>query len=224
MASRSELRALIRAELNDAGSVKLWTDGQLDQWLVEGIREYSRLLPRAASESIVTVADQADYSLAADCLRVRRVEHPPGFFRVEDRRAGGDAIDPYAATVSPPRAFATQVSYEVWGPLGGLTLTLRPEPTADGETIAVQYDGLWAEPSADGDELSLPNTEEHLLLLYVAWRALQWIGTDESKRQRFERQRGVSAIAALGLYQREWRAALADRRAGAQPRRLMVRE
>ena len=224
MSSRSGLRTTIRAELNDSGSVKLWTDGQLDQWLAEAIREYGWRLPKEASESIATVADQADYGLAADCLRVRRVEHPEGFFRVEARRAGGDVLDPFVLAQGQPQAVATQLSFEVWGPIGGRTLTLRPAPTTTGETIAVQYDALWSEPTADGDELSLPNAEEHLLILYVAGRALQWIGTDESKRQRFERQRGVSALEALAQYRREWRAALEARQAGARTRRLMVRE
>jgi hypothetical protein len=224
MATRAGLRTLIRTELNDSGGTPLWTNGQLDEWLVEAIREYSRALPKEASESLTTVAEQADYSLAADCLLVRRVEHPEGFFRIADFLAGGDLIDPYLLAQGQPVAVATQLSYEVWGPVGSRTLTLRPAPTASGESIAVRYYAAWAEPSADGDEIALPNTEEHLLIWLVASSALQWIGTDEAKRQRFERQRGVSAASALGAYEREWRRAVAERRARVTPRRLMARE
>jgi hypothetical protein len=224
MATRAALRTLIRAELNDSGGTALWSNGQLDQWLAEAIREYSLALPKEASEDLTAVADQADYSLAADCLAVRRVEHPEGFFRIADFLSGGDLIDPFLLAQGQPRAVATQLGYEVWGPLGSRTLTLRPAPSTSGETIAVHYYALWAEPSADGDEIALPNSEEHLLIWLVAASALRWIGTDESKRQRFERQRGVSAETALGQYQREWRRAVEARRSRAAPRRLMVRE
>jgi hypothetical protein len=224
MATRAALRTLIRSELNDSGGTTLWTNGQLDQWLAEAIRTYSQALPKEASESIATVADQADYSLAADCLAVRRVEHPAGFFRIADFLSGGDLIDPFLLAQGQPRAVATQLGYEVWGPYGSRTLTLRPAPSASGETIAVRYYAAWAEPSADGDEIALPNGEEHLLIWLVAASALQWIGTDESKRQRFERQRGVSAVSAAGAYERDWRRAVEARRSRAAPRRLMVRE
>ena len=146
MSTRTGLRVLIRAELNDAGGVPLWTDPLLNEWIAEGIRDYSRNLPKEATQSIVTVAAQADYSLSTDCQRVVRVEHPTDFFRVFDPLSAGDVADP----LNVPRTVAVQLTYDVWGPLGGRTLTLRPAPDKAGETIKVRYLALYAEPAADG--------------------------------------------------------------------------
>src|SRR6476469_4247506 len=135
MTTRDRLRASVRAELNDTAGVSLWADSPLNGWRAQALREYSRALLKAVSQSITTVADQADYALAADCLRVARVEHPSGFFRIPDPLSAGDVQDPFAVALQErPVWVSSQLAYELWGPLGALTLTLRPAPTASGET------------------------------------------------------------------------------------------
>jgi hypothetical protein len=221
--TRSGLRTLVRLELNDSGGTALWSDGLINEWLAEAIRDFSRKLPKAATETIVAVADQADYTLAARCLRVARVEHPEGFFRIPDPLSAGDYMDPWQWSTGTPRAVAEQLSYEVWGEYGALTLTLRPAPTAASESIVVREWQLYAEPSADGDTLATPTIDDHLLLLYVCGRALRWIGLDEAKRQRFERQRGANPVALERDYFGEYNRQIGERAKCAAPRRLVVR-
>jgi hypothetical protein len=101
---------------------------------------------------------------------------------------------------------------------------LRPAPTTAGESIKVRYLGVWSEPAADGDTLATPALDDALLIWLVAARALQWAATDESKRQRFERQRGVTTAQAAEAYRAEYRRVVNDRAARSAPRRLVVRE
>ena len=224
MTTRAGLRTSARAELNDTGGVQLWTDALLNGWIAEALREYGRDFPKEASLTLVSVATQADYALAADCLRVTRVEHPTGFFRLPDPLSAGDLVDPFALSQGSPRVAFTQLAYEVYGPHGARTLTLRPAPTVAAESIRVRYLAVWAEPAADGDTLATPALDDALLIWLVVARALRWISTDESKRQRFERQRGVTTAQAYESYQAEYRRVVAARAARATPRRLVVRE
>lgn len=224
MTTRGGLRTTVRAELNDTGGAKTWSEALLGQWLLEAIRAYGEALPRESATSIVGVANQADYALPADCLRVTRVEHPRGFFRVSDPLAAGDLIDPLGlAGGQLPRLVAEQLAYEVYGPHGARTLTLRPAPAA-AETIAVRYLATWAEPAVDGDSLATPARDDQLLVWSVCARALSWLDADESKRQRFERDRGVSAGQAARAYAERYVATLAARQRRTAPRRLVVRQ
>jgi hypothetical protein len=50
--TRAGLRALIRGELGDQGAATTWLDAQLNQWLVEGIRDYSRRLPKPSTTTL----------------------------------------------------------------------------------------------------------------------------------------------------------------------------
>ena len=223
MTTRAGLRALIRDELGDSGASTTWLDSQLNQWLAEAIRDYSRRLPKPSTTTIASVANQADYGLPADCLQVARVEHPEGFFRVPDPRSGGDVIDPLSLTSSQvPRVLSEQLSYDVWGAYGSLTLTLQPSPAASAEDIAVRYLASWAEPANDAATISVPTIDEQLLVWFVAARALEWLGTEEAKRQRFEKQRGASPQFLTGAYRSTYERALSARE-GTPRRRLVIR-
>jgi hypothetical protein len=223
MTTRAGLRSLVRSELNDTAVPQLWLDLHLNQWLLEAIRCYSIDFPRETSQSLTSVAGQEEYSLASDCRRVARVEHPAGFFRTPDRLSSGQIVDSLdtglaSATVSE------QLSYDVWGPHGARVLSLWPAPSANGESVTVRYLATWSEPSADADTLATPPSDDQLLVWLVCARALRWIATDESKRQRYERDRGASADGQVRVYQAEYQATVAMRDRHATPRRLVVRQ
>jgi hypothetical protein len=220
MTTRAGLRALARGELSDLGAAQVWTDGLLDRWAVEALRAYGRDVPREASATLTSVTAQADYALPADCRRVVRVEHPSGCFRVADPAGGGDCVAVQSPTPTV-QGEGGQLAYEVWGAPGGLTLSLRPAPVVSGEGIGVRYLAAYAEPAADGDVLATPTADDHLLVWLVAERALQWLATDESKRQRFERQRGVSTAEAARAYRERYRGELERRGRGVAGRRLV---
>lgn len=224
MTTRSGLRTTIRTELNDSGGTQLWTDGELNQWIGEALDDYAEHFPKPTGTSISAVAAQEDYNLPADCWRVERVEHPDGFFRVLDHLSAGDRVDPFGTSVGIPKVVTEQLSYEVWGPLGAMVLSLRPAPTDAADAIVVRYWAIWAKPSADGDTLTIPTHDDRLLVLFVANRAMQRLGTDESKRQRWERTRGATAQGAARQYEGDYNAAIRLRKRRVRPGRLAVRE
>ncbi|HYU20001.1 MAG TPA: hypothetical protein VEQ11_15030 [Chloroflexota bacterium] len=218
MTTRAQMRTTIRNELNDAGGTPLWPDAQLNEWLVEGLRDLGRQLGLEKSQSITSVANQGSYALAADVVQVARVEHPAGYFRVPRGFASGD-VSPDAILDLDPRVKPLELLYDVFGG----SLVLSPAPSASGESIVVRYQGAYAEPSADSSVLDLPSRDEDALLFYVCGRAMQWIGADEAKRQRFERQRGADPGSLRREYDRDYRAVIRERRGRVATRRLVVR-
>ncbi len=182
MTTRAALRALVRQQLNDAGGTALWTDSLLNEWIAQAIRAYGRALPKEATTTMTTVADQAAYALPADADRVLRVESPEGVPWSPDL-GSRDSCGSY-------RTFAGY-------------LNLAPAPPTSGETICVDYLARFAEPAADNDTLATPAADDDVLIRLTVARALRWITLDEAKRQRFERQRGASAGDAAALYERE---------------------
>jgi hypothetical protein len=219
--TRTTWRTLARNELDDNGSTKLWSDGLLNEWLAEAIRDYGRVFPLETTGTLATVASQADYTLPTGLLELVRVEHPTNTFRVHQERTGGDWRRGTAA-VSPEDRGGDQYAYEVWG----TTLSLEPAPGASGETITLRYVARRAEPSADGDALPLDDWDVELLTFYVCARALFWIGAQEAKRQAFERQRGADATKLAKEYRAMYAEGIAARRRQVSPRgrRLVPRD
>ncbi|MFN8525644.1 MAG: hypothetical protein U0821_21310 [Chloroflexota bacterium] len=217
MTTRAQLRTTIRSELNDGGATPLWPDTLLNEWILEGLRDYGRQVGLEKSQTISSVAGQASYTLAADVIQVKRVEHPAGCFRVPAAFAAGDAVPTVDLVgVTAPSAALT---FEVWGG----ALVLSPAPDTAGQPIVVRYLGAYAEPASDASVLDVPPREEEALVFYVCRRALQWIGMDEAKRQRFERQRGADPTTAAAQYLNEYVALVRQRQGRVARRRLAVR-
>jgi hypothetical protein len=179
MTTRAQLRATIRTELNDSGGSPLWADALLNELIAQAIRRYGEQLPEEASTTIAVVADQAAYALPARFLRAIRVEQP------EDTERVGDPRHPWSY-----RVFAGQ-------------LVLDPAPTQAGgdQDITLDYLRFYAEPAADGDVLATPSPDDDVLVALVCARALAYLAMDESKRQRFERQRGSDPREIAAAYE-----------------------
>ena len=193
MTTRAELRQKIRDELNDNAAAKLWTDALLNDFIVQAIRAYGRDLPKQASASITAVADQEAYTLPADFDRAMRVEQPDGELRVLSSGFRGELG-----------------TYRVWGN----QLTLDPAPAAAGsdQDISLEYLARYAEPAVDGDTLATPLSDDDVLVAFACADAMRWVGSDEAKRARFERQRGASPGGAAEAYERRAQAAIASRK------------
>jgi hypothetical protein len=218
MATRADIRTRARDELNDNGSVKLWSDSLLNTWIGEAIREWSRVMPRDRTWQTTSTANDPSYVLPSDVLEVVRVEHPPGLFRVRGGLQDGD-MAPTADLSGWTGLKPAQLTWEQWAG----EVVLIPAPGATGEVIEVRYWGTYTAPSDDVTALEVATADEDALMLYVCARALQWIALDEAKRQRFERQRGVDPAASRQQYDRDFQQLVRERRGGVRPRRLVVR-
>jgi hypothetical protein len=109
--------------------------------------------------------------------------------------------------------------YELWG--GELVLTPAPETT--GEAIAVRYVGAYIEPSIDASVLDVATRDEDAIVAHVCAHAMEWIGADETKRMRFERERGASPADSRRQFEGRYAAARGRRLAGVRARRLVPR-
>ncbi len=219
MTTRADLRARARTELNDGGGVALWADSLLNQWITEALRAFGRQIGLEKSVTLSSVADQAGYTLPADLLQVRRVEHPSGLYRTPAPFAAGDVAPDAPLVDGLGGPTLPELLYDVWAG----TLVLSPPPAAAGEPIVVRYLGAYAEPSSDASVLDVPARDEDALVLFTCGRALRWIGMDEAKRQRFERQRGADPHTLRQDYEREYQALVRQRRGRIATRRLAIR-
>ena len=221
MTTRADIRARVRDELNDNGSVKLWSDALLNRWIGEGLREWSRVAPRDRTWQTTSVANDPTYALPSDVLEVVRVEHPAGLFRTRGGLRDGDVAPTTDLSVlggwSGLRP--AQLTWEQWGE----EVVLIPAPDATGETIEVRYKGAYSVPSDDATTLEVAAEDEEALVFYACGRALQWIAVDEAKRQRFERQRGADPVTARREYDREFQGLARRRRGAVRPRRIVSR-
>lgn len=221
MATRADIRTRVRDELNDNAATKLWSDTLLNRWIVEAIREWSRVVPRDRTWQTTSTANDPSYVLPSDVLEVVRVEHPPGFMRVRGGLRDGDTAP--TADLSALGGWTglkpAQLTWEQWAG----EVVLIPAPGATGEAIEVRYKGAYTAPADDVTALEVATADEDALVLYVCARALQWVALDEAKRQRFERQRGADPAASRQEYDRDFQQLVRERRGGVRPRRLVAR-
>lgn len=211
MTTRAQLRTSIRLELNDSGGTPLWSDSLLNEWINQAIRAYSRELPEEATATITAVADQASYALPARTQRVLRVEQPADVVRVRisaSRTSPGDLIDLVDFQTGTKSAGAW--GYRVFAS----NLLLDPVPTSTGldQDIQLEYLRSYAEPTADGDTLATPSSDDEVLICLAAALALTWVGSDEAKRLRYGDARGPSPAALATDYRHRAEAVLALKR------------
>jgi hypothetical protein len=218
MTTRADIRTRARDELNDNGVVKVWSDGLLNRWIGEGVREWSRVVPRDRTWQTTSTANDPSYTLPSDVLEVVRVEHPPGLFRVRGGLRDGD-VSPTAELGEWAGLRPAQLLWEQWGG----EVVLIPAPDASGQAIEVRYKGAYTVPADDVTALEVAAGDEEALVLYACARALQWIALDEAKRQRFERERGADPTAARQVYERGFRALARERQSGVRSRRIVSR-
>ena len=216
MTTRADIRTRARDELNDNGVVKVWSDGLLKRWIGEGIREWSRVVPRDRTWQTTSTANDPSYVLPSDVLEVVRVEHPPGVFRVRGGLRDGD-VSSSADLGEWTGLRPAQLLWEQWGG----EVVLIPAPDRSGQAIEVRYKGAYSVPADDVTALEVAIADEEALVLYACARALQWIALDEAKRQRFERERGSDPAAARQAYERGFRAMARERQGGVRPRRIV---
>ena len=218
MTTRADVRTRARDDLNDNGVVKVWADGLLNRWIGEGLRAWSRVVPRDRTWQTTSTANTPSYVLPSDVLEVVRVEHPPGVFRVRGGLRDGD-VSSSADLGEWTGLRPAQLLWEQWGG----EVVLIPAPDASGQAIEVRYKGAYTAPSDDLTVLDVAAADEDALLLYACARALQWIALDEAKRQRFAREHGADPSASRQEYERGFQSLVRQRRGGVRPRRIVAR-
>ena len=68
MTTRAEMLGKVRQELGDGGPQYVWADGLLQEYLVEGLREWSLVRPVERTVTLPGVAGQRDFVLPQDVI------------------------------------------------------------------------------------------------------------------------------------------------------------
>ena len=167
MTTLAELADRAQLSLNDALAAT-WPQATVEEWVIEAIREYTQSFPRTLTKTI-TIAGAAPghaFDMTTDMIAVILVEYP-----------GGEDPPVYLNRRSRthPQFYNYQGYYDV-EPSGDMTavptLYLSEEPTA-GETV------LWTAKChhdttlVSGDDITVPEYNEGILLLFVLWQAFK---------------------------------------------------
>lgn len=141
-----------------------WSQALVEEWCVEGIRDYNQHFPRVLSTTINATTDVRFYDLPSDFRRVVTVEYPEG----ED----------------PPQYLErrSRTGGMFWGRTGyfdvierndagnASELVISEKPTT-GEDIAVIYVGDHDLAPSPTDTITMPARHEGLIVEFVIWRA-----------------------------------------------------
>jgi|SRR5215210_8105262 len=205
MSNRTQLRARLREELGDTGTVKVWGDTLLDDLLVESVGWYSHLWPLQATAYRDVVAGQRTFEIPPGALGVTQVECPPG--KVLPQEAG------WASGGSG--SSGTRQSWSEWGDLIYLGNPAEGDEVGTSKLIMrvlLAWDRL--DPLEDWNG---PDDDERLLVLWAATEAWAWLDGQDQKRGR-----PVKAGSQTKRYAEQLEREVAARRRAASSRRMEV--
>jgi hypothetical protein len=206
MSNRTQLRARLREELGDTGTLPVWSDGLLDDLLVEAVGWYSRLWPMQATAYRDVSAGQRTFDVPAGAIGVVQVECPPG--RVLPQEAHGES------------GYAGGAGHRQGWSLWAGTIYLS-NPAAGDEVgtsrlvmrVLLPWDRL--DPNIDWNG---PEDDERLLVLWAATEAWRWFEGQEQKRGRAGG--GGAAHSQAARYAEQLEREVTARRRAASSRRL----
>lgn len=124
--------ARLRSRLNEKSvTTGTWDDSDLLPWLQDSMRDLARrTLCLSGTKTLNTVANQSEYTVSADVLRIYRIEYNPTDGRKIPLQARPyNAMD--AIWWSEQDRYSSEPSlYTTWGTPPALTLKLYPRPSA----------------------------------------------------------------------------------------------
>ena len=163
----AELADRAQVMLNDTAA-STWPQATVEAWVIEAIREYTQTFPRTITVTITIATGSPGHSfdMTADYIAMIMVEFPgdedPPKYLKRRRR-------------THPRFYNYEGYYDV-EPTGDMTdvptLYLSEEP-ANGDKIYWTAKCHHDTSLSSGDNITVPEHHEGLLLLYVLWQAFR---------------------------------------------------
>lgn len=188
MATYNDVLTMVRDRLNEP-TARFWTDAQLLAWISEGQRDIARRIEVIQSSTATNiVANQNDYTITANIVRVHRVEYtdPQGvIYALEYRDFNNmDAIGYGWVDVS---ATGRPCYYTLWGVSPSVSLTLFPKPDeAVTNGLRVYYYKYPDLSSSTTQSIELPGGWEDLIVEYCEYSALR-----KNKDPRWQEAKGL---------------------------------
>ena len=163
----AEIADRAQLTLNDAGAAT-WPQATVEAWVIEAIREYTQSFPRTVRSTITIGAPSPghEFDLTADYIAMILVEFPgdedpPVYLKHRHR--------------THPQFYGYEGYYDV-EPSGDMTevptLFLSEEP-ANGDKICWTAKCHHDTTLVSGDDITVPEHHEGLLLLFVLWQAFK---------------------------------------------------
>jgi hypothetical protein len=187
-----------------------WSQATVQEWIIDAIKEYTGSFPRRLEDTITTTAGTSYYDLPADFQDMLLVEFPTGddpptHLQRMTRRNSAFWLNTGYYDVAHTRD--ALVDAQLW--LSG---------TVVADTITFTYLGAHDTGLASDDSITIPIEHEHLLILWVVWRAHQEREADELQNPdttiRMLHQMKLATQAAEAAYYTAMREAKEERSSG----------
>ena len=173
MTTLTTLRTHASYLIGDPSKV-IWDEITLDMWINFGIRDISTHFPRVLSADHSCTDDIRKYDLDDTYIQIKSVEYPKGedppkyLSRRNFTHPNFWQVDGHYDFIPTLTADSSQ-DPQLW-------ISTKP---ATGETIAVMYGAEHSALSDPSDVCTLLERHEHLIALFVRWKAWQELATSE---------------------------------------------
>ena len=220
MITLAQLRTSIANDLA-RHHIQDWSDGIIDQWIVDGLRAIAPALPCTASQGIDLTANATNYdlpSLIAQALEAaaaeEEIETPTtdrvtmlGITRVI--HVAADNTETTLYRLSEDDLNFGSPCYDLFPAALGFILKLGWEPGAN-EHLVITYTTTYIEPAAGTDEIMLPHYAFEALTRYVIWQAWLYHANDPlpGSPEALAQQTGARYTSPVTLAERAYRAEL----------------
>ncbi|NLF10199.1 MAG: hypothetical protein GX597_00250 [Anaerolineaceae bacterium] len=168
MPTLATLADRVQVLLNDPDAT-IWSQLAIEQWLVDGLREYSIHFPRTRYISALTQAGLQKIELPEDFIAVLEVEFP----RTDD--PPHRYLQRLART--HPDFWQRDCYYDVEASNAnpGSLSTLYLSAVPNGESLGITYAAYHVPMEADGEpstlQVTVANQHEHIIEQYAVWQA-----------------------------------------------------
>jgi hypothetical protein len=163
----AELADRAQLTLNDAAA-GTWPQATVESWCIDAIRDYTQTFPRTY-RSAITISGASpghEFDLTTDLIAVILVEYPgdedpPAYLKRRSR--------------THPQFYGRKGYYDVQHSHDMTTvptLYLSEEP-GDGEKIYITMKAHHDTSLVSGDDITVPDHHEGLLILFVLWQAFK---------------------------------------------------
>jgi hypothetical protein len=184
--TRLNLRDRIRRELVDTSGTPLWPDTQLNDVLADAFGDYSQYFPNPLTAASTSTLNQTTIALASpaeaisavvvDGVTVAQVATAAELYEPAFRNQVSQTI------VQPVTPFGAAATHgQAWALLGN-SVTFRYSLGAAGRALQVFYQTAHSLPADDVTNITIPDADVELVILYSCDRLIRSAASDAVKR------------------------------------------
>jgi len=176
MTTLAQLADRAQNAISDAAAAT-WSQALIEEWCNEAIRDYTNYFTRQIEDTIAAVTDDRKYDLPSGFRAMIQVEYP-------DAQSTPEYLSPRSHTESgfwDSSGYYSIISHQSIGTPDELWISEKP---TTGETIRFIYEASHNYILTSGNTVTVPAHHEHLLILFVVWKAwLERTGKEEVDTQ-----------------------------------------